>query len=45
MSQESGKMDEGRIVVPDALLDEVGFSDGQELMAYAVDGRLILELL
>lgn len=43
MSQESGKMEEGRIVVPAQILDEVGFEDGQELSVYVSDGRLIME--
>ncbi len=30
----------GRVVVPKALRDELGFAAGQELEAVAVDGRL-----
>lgn len=38
-----GKMEAGRIIVSDDLLEAAGFEDGQQLRIYAAEGRLVME--
>ncbi|HEY4239922.1 MAG TPA: AbrB/MazE/SpoVT family DNA-binding domain-containing protein [Kofleriaceae bacterium] len=33
----------GRVVIPKALRDELGFTPGSELLVYAEDGNLVIE--